>query len=121
LYVISLIYKGSLEKTILRDTDEDAVTIAQEWYGKYKEKFKNDGYIAIDYSGEKDKETIRFAEMRFDRSGGEVKLYFAGNHKKVFTAKYKSLMKDFLLCFLKSAVAVLTDYLKDTEKRKDDG
>lgn len=120
MYVISLICKGELRKTIFAYTDEDAVTVAQEWYGKYKDKFKNDGYIAIDFSVEEKKENIRFAEMKFDRSGGEVKLYFAGNYKKpIFKAKYKALMKDFLLCFLKSAAAVLADYLKDMEKRKD--
>jgi hypothetical protein len=116
LFVVSLICGGKLRKTALKEKDEDAVKVAQEWYGKYKEKYKRDGYVAIDYSVTGKTENIRFAELKFDRSGNELKLYLVGNHKKPIY--FKEWAKEFLLCFLKYAVYRIADYFKEMEKKE---
>lgn len=119
MYVISLICRGKLRKTTFVPTDESAVKTAQEWYGKYKKKCERDGYIAIDYSVKEKLENIRFAELKFDRSDNEVKLYLVGDYKRsIFLSKYKTLAKDFLLSFFKYSVIKLADYLREIERRE---
>jgi hypothetical protein len=121
VFVISLISKGKLQQTIFKSTPEEAVKVAQEWYELYKEKFGQDGYIAIDSKAEGQKENIRFAELKFDSSDGEVKLYVNwSNPKRIFSSKYRAMLKEFLLNFLEFSAKQLVEYLKERNRGSDD-
>lgn len=120
MFVISLIGNGKLKKTAIKRNANDAVELAQAWYQENKTEHANDGYIAIEQQVKGKEENVLFAEIRFDQSDEEAKLYIAlsddQKNKPVFTSKFALLTKHFLIHFLEYGLVKLTEYIMDKNK-----
>ena len=117
MFVISLVGEGRL-KSALRKNANDAVELAQSWYQENKDNYEEDGYIAIHQDVKGHEENVLFAEIRFDQSPEEAKLYLILNdeHKNIFSSKFALLTKAFLVSFLEYGLLKLTEYLIEKNK-----
>ena len=116
MFVVALMSGGELVKTVIRNNANDAVETAQEWYGEEKERRPKESYIAIDQKVQDKKENVRFAELRFDRTSNEIRLFNYGSKEPVFKSKVAQVTKHFLVTFLEQAIVQLADYVRDKKK-----
>lgn len=121
MFVISLLSGGRLKLTAIRTNANDAVELAQSWYKDFKEEYAEGGYIAIDQQIKGADVNVRFAEISFDQSPDEAKLYLnlteEGVNKPIFSSKFLSLSKVFLISFLEFGLVRLTEYIIEKNKR----
>lgn len=119
MFVISLMCKGKLKKTAIRSNANDAVETATEWFEEYQFQCE-DGYIAVDQEVKGEKETTRFAEIQLAQESDELKLYLdltsENRGNPIFSSKFASISKRFLIQFFEFALIQLTDYLKERKK-----
>lgn len=121
MFVVSLISNGQLKKTSIQRNANAAVDLAHDWYDLFW-KDCPDGYIVIDQQEKGELANIRFAEIRFDQSPDEMRLYLVNQSKKpVFTSKFQTVTKQFLVVFLEFALVRLTDYLRDRSRNNGKG
>jgi hypothetical protein len=120
MFVISLIGNGKLKKTAIKSNANDAVDLAQFWYKENKDEHADDGYIAIERQVKGEEENVLFAEIRFDQSDEEAKLFIAlsdeGKNKPVFSSKFALLTKHFLIHFFEYSLVKLTEYIMNKNK-----
>lgn len=119
MYVVTLIHKGKLIKSAICNNANEAVSLAHSWVEKYKNRYKNDGYISIDEQVKKKTETQRFIEIQFDSDPDKVLLYLRDQQESpVFSTRFRPLANKFVLTFLEFAIIKLTDYLRSKDGRK---
>lgn len=120
MFVISLIGNGRLVKTAIKGNANESVELAQSWYQDNKDELADDGYIVVDRKIKGQEENVLFAEIRFDQSDDEAKLYLAisedQKNKPIFTSKFALITKQFLITFLEYGLVKLTDYIIEKNK-----
>lgn len=127
MFVISFVEGSILKATAIRETADDAVELAYEWYDTYHYE-GNDGYIAIDERVKGKKENARFAEIHLDAHSKLAKLELfldleeedGKKRKPIFSKKFNQFSKQVLVFFLELAYLRLNEYFKEKNKNRSD-
>jgi hypothetical protein len=120
MFVISLVCEGKLQKTAVRGNANGAVELAQSWFYENRDEYAEDGYIIIDQQVKGEENNVLFAEIRFDQSPDEAKLYLNLSEDKkgnpIFSSKFVLLSKTLLVAFLEFGLVKLTEYLLEKNR-----
>lgn len=116
MYVVILIINGDIKASANKKNPSDALTHAQEWVTRYRDKDVN-GHIIIEEQV-RGKDTNRhFAKVTFENEPDNIKFYLRekGEHPLI-SSRISPVFKSFVFTFLEFALVELKDHMKDQQR-----
>ena len=118
MFVVSLIIDGTLVKSAIRNTPNDAIATAHEWTKQFDVKRHITGTVVIDQHIQAEDLNRRFTEIKMGEQDEKVQLTLM---KKVsqheVTQKAAPVVKQVFLTFLEIALLKANEFLREEQRK----
>lgn len=118
MFVVSLIIDGTLVKSAIRNTPNDAIATAHEWTKEFDVKKHITGTVIIDQHIQAEDLNRRFTEIKLGQQDQKVQLTLMEKVSQYeVTHKIAPVAKQVFLTFLEIALLKANEFLREEQRK----